>query len=473
MPQLGVGVDFDANLTQGLAAGTITPGQADAARAQRQQMLMTTPEGLQERRLLQDIAYEGQKLGLSQQQIQSDLSLANKTIELQRQAEADDAAQWQKFDAIRQDLAKEQTDVQQRMADATAQAAAEIDPNRYFSSQPAWAKVLSLLSLAVGGFAHGYSQGRVPNTALQMLDDAIARDIDAQKANIAEKRAKIGEYRNLYDIGRQRLGDEYQAHQWAQAQLASQVSNAAKRLAEEGRTESIRNAGLALAQRYDDFAKTKQLDIEQVHMTAAIQRRQAAMQAQAAQQAAMERAEDKRLERMAKAAAVGKTLAETEKLTAEASGQDPNKVASVVFKGQTYLVPKDQAKEVAEMAAAAENTRTQVSQAVELANKPNFYLDPTSSARGQFDKVLGSLQANRAKILSAGYNPSQRMEERAQEEITRPPRAIGTEQWRAGLEVLPDMSDDLVRARLRAINAIQTGQPAGGAAPVKTYATPK
>lgn len=57
----------------------------------------------------------------------------------------------------------------------------QINPDNYFGSLSTGGKIATILSLAAGGFAQGYSGGRIPNYAAEALDKAIERDIDAQR----------------------------------------------------------------------------------------------------------------------------------------------------------------------------------------------------------------------------------------------------------------------------------------------------
>jgi len=57
----------------------------------------------------------------------------------------------------------------------------QINPDNYFGSLSTGSKIATILSLAAGGFAQGYTGGRIPNYAAEALDKAIERDIDAQR----------------------------------------------------------------------------------------------------------------------------------------------------------------------------------------------------------------------------------------------------------------------------------------------------
>ena len=59
----------------------------------------------------------------------------------------------------------------------------KIDPNRAFKSTSS--KVMSIIGIALGAFAQAHSGGKLPNTALQIINTAINRDIDAQKTELS------------------------------------------------------------------------------------------------------------------------------------------------------------------------------------------------------------------------------------------------------------------------------------------------
>ena len=72
----------------------------------------------------------------------------------------------------------------------------KIDPNRAFPSTAS--RVASAIAIALGAFAQGASRGKIPNTALQIIEGAIKRDIDAQKAEMQKKRDVLLNRNNIY-----------------------------------------------------------------------------------------------------------------------------------------------------------------------------------------------------------------------------------------------------------------------------------
>jgi hypothetical protein len=87
-------------------------------------------------------------------------------------------------------------------------AAQNLDPNRLFSGPKKW---LSAIALGLG--AYGASLARTPNFAQQIIDQAIARDIDAQKVAIQGKRDELSFAQQIYRDQRARFTDDNAARQ--------------------------------------------------------------------------------------------------------------------------------------------------------------------------------------------------------------------------------------------------------------------
>lgn len=99
---------------------------------------------------------------------------------------------------------------------ADVKANSQIDPNRYWASKSTGAKIGAAISIALGAIGAGL-QGRGDNAALGIIKDAIDKDIDAQKANIAAKREGLAETQTMYSMMRQQFSDERQAEQATRA----------------------------------------------------------------------------------------------------------------------------------------------------------------------------------------------------------------------------------------------------------------
>ena len=81
----------------------------------------------------------------------------------------------------------------------------KVDPNRAFPTM--MSKIMATISVAMGAYAEGLSQGRVKNTALKIMEGAINRDLEAQKAEYAKLKGLVDTKHNLYGRFMQELGD--------------------------------------------------------------------------------------------------------------------------------------------------------------------------------------------------------------------------------------------------------------------------
>ena len=121
------------------------------------------------------------------------------------QVEADRAQR--AFDAMqeRQRLASEQ--VEREIAKAENELKNySIDPKRAFKSTGS--QVMAAFAMAIGAFAEGLSGGKVPNTAFKIIDNAIKRDVEAQKAEMGKYTDVLKNKNNVYARMLQKFGNE-------------------------------------------------------------------------------------------------------------------------------------------------------------------------------------------------------------------------------------------------------------------------
>ena len=85
----------------------------------------------------------------------------------------------------------------------------KIDPNRAYKNT--WQAVASAIAVALGAYAQGLSGGKLPNTALEIVNTAIKRDIEAQKAELGKKKGLLNLKNNVYARMLQRHGDRRRA----------------------------------------------------------------------------------------------------------------------------------------------------------------------------------------------------------------------------------------------------------------------
>jgi hypothetical protein len=86
----------------------------------------------------------------------------------------------------------------------------KVDPNRIWHNMSTGSKVSASIGLILGGIGAGLSGG--PNTALQMMNNAIDRDIEAQKND-------QGKAMTLWKMNREAVGNDMQATLMTQNQL--------------------------------------------------------------------------------------------------------------------------------------------------------------------------------------------------------------------------------------------------------------
>lgn len=115
-------------------------------------------------------------------------------------AQAEGNATAQTLDSLAQQRQALATQFQQRLANNQAQAdkvfdqiqAGRIDPNRLWNSQTTAGKVVSTISIILGGIGAGLTRG--PNYALQVIDKATDQDIEAQKVELGKKENLLSHY---------------------------------------------------------------------------------------------------------------------------------------------------------------------------------------------------------------------------------------------------------------------------------------
>jgi len=102
------------------------------------------------------------------------------------------------------------------LSTATSKLASwEINPMRAYPS--VMSKVAAVIGIAMGAYAQGLSGGKLPNTALSIVNSAIDKDIEAQKMEYQKLKGMVDESRNVYGMAMRMLGDERQADSLARA----------------------------------------------------------------------------------------------------------------------------------------------------------------------------------------------------------------------------------------------------------------
>lgn len=121
----------------------------------------------------------------------------------------DNLKQWEENRRIVEEKRKEREQeqfniLQQRMEDVNKTAA--VDPNRYWANKSTGDKIMAGIGIFLGGLGR---QGG--NDALQIVQNAINRDIDAQKTQAQQKMNAFQMQNNLYKSMLDQFGDERSA----------------------------------------------------------------------------------------------------------------------------------------------------------------------------------------------------------------------------------------------------------------------
>ena len=89
-------------------------------------------------------------------------------------------------------------------------ADAKIDPNQFWATRSTGQKISAAIGMMLGGLGSGLTGG--PNPVIQLVDNAIQRDLDAQAANLKQKNT-------LLSLHMQEGADLAQARQLARADM--------------------------------------------------------------------------------------------------------------------------------------------------------------------------------------------------------------------------------------------------------------
>ena len=84
-----------------------------------------------------------------------------------------------------------------------------IDPNRAYKSLGS--QIAAAFAIALGAFAQGFTRGGTPNTALKIIEGAIARDVEAQKSEMMKRKDVLKNKNNVYARMLSRFGNEVAA----------------------------------------------------------------------------------------------------------------------------------------------------------------------------------------------------------------------------------------------------------------------
>lgn len=138
-----------------------------------------------------DVMQQGLALqaGAAQQKAADDIAALQQIEVAQKKAEADQLAGIQ-------DAQKRADDALLKYEEGASQLKSfSIDPGRYWKNQSVADKVGIGIALILGAFGSGQT-----NRAAEIINDAIAQDVNAQKADFEAKRQAVSEQKNAYAL---------------------------------------------------------------------------------------------------------------------------------------------------------------------------------------------------------------------------------------------------------------------------------
>lgn len=97
----------------------------------------------------------------------------------------------------------------EKLNQLTTESKKQVDPNAIWKERGTLGSVLTGLMVGIGQFASMWKGGQ--NAAMQVVNDQINQNIDAQKANIANAHADLANEKDLYRINLDAFGDEERA----------------------------------------------------------------------------------------------------------------------------------------------------------------------------------------------------------------------------------------------------------------------
>ena len=100
----------------------------------------------------------------------------------------------------------------------------KFDPDRYWKNKSTGATVTAAIAMAVGQYVEGMTDGKIPNRAAQMINQAIERDIEAQKLQYAAAKDKADIGGQLYALARQQGLDDLSARNMSYAMSLSLIN---------------------------------------------------------------------------------------------------------------------------------------------------------------------------------------------------------------------------------------------------------
>lgn len=113
-----------------------------------------------------------------------------------------------------------------------------LEPERFFRSRGVLGQIGAAVAMATGAFAEAFSGA--PNRAAQIIDSAVARDLEAQRTDIQQAHSAAEGQRGVLALMRQQYDDEAAAVDAAKAAMLGEAARRAEIEAAQARSEDTR-----------------------------------------------------------------------------------------------------------------------------------------------------------------------------------------------------------------------------------------
>lgn len=156
-----------------------------------------------------DAAYEKQKKAISDSSAIGAQKAAEEAGYIRQLAEEQSKfaeQQKQKQAQHEAELSKQMAEISKAQDEARGKS---LDPDRLWKQKGTGARIVGAIAVGLG--AAGSVLGRTENFALNIINDAVRNDIEAQKQELEDAKGRVSEARNTYAMLRQRGMDDKQA----------------------------------------------------------------------------------------------------------------------------------------------------------------------------------------------------------------------------------------------------------------------
>lgn len=200
-----------------------------------------------------------QQASLLEEQNRKAAEFDKKRKELQERRNADGDKRLQEIEQISQQVNKE----------------TEINPNRYWQNMTTGNKIAASIGIALGAIGAAM-QGSGENQALKIINNAIERDIEAQRNAAQNARNKLGDAITLYQMMLNKYGDEETALMASKALALGQVENKIKAMQARTQGQTAKaNGNILLGKVKEEQSKTGAAI--KIHAAKTVAARQASM----------------------------------------------------------------------------------------------------------------------------------------------------------------------------------------------------